>query len=204
MLSLMLRHRPEEFGVEVDKYGYADVEAVLTALQERTSSITLEEIEHLVHDAEKQRFEIEEGKIRARYGHSIPIEMDREPITPPELLYKDVPVGDLDVIRSKGLLPGDRYYVHLSHQSDRGSRPLRGGKPQVVIRILAKQAHAEGVSFFDCGPTILTLEVPAKFLEIPDLPPNKPPSRIDPSPSPPESRSTQVTFGRGRRTLPRR
>ena len=45
LLSLMLRHRPEEFGVEVDRYGFADLEAVVRALQERDANLRLHDVE---------------------------------------------------------------------------------------------------------------------------------------------------------------
>jgi putative RNA 2'-phosphotransferase len=216
MLSLMLRHRPEEFGVEVDRYGYADVEAVLAALQERTPAAALADIEHLVFHAEKQRFEIQEGRIRARYGHSIPIEMDRPPTEPPESLYQEVPPGDLDRIREEGLLPHDRRYVHLSRDPNR-ERDRRSGRRgvQVVVRVKAREAHDSGVRFYDCGPTVLTEGVPARFLEVPEAPPSPPPSLSSPDlrsvptarrpETAPEPRNAgPVTFGRTRKTTPRR
>lgn len=214
MLSLMLRHRPEEFGVEVDRHGYADLEAVLAALQDRTPSTTMEDIEHLVFDAEKQRFEIAGGRIRARYGHSIPIEMDRAPVAPPEFLYQEVPAGDLGAVKREGLVPYDRQYVHLSfeprRERDRGGR-RRG--PEVVVRVRAREAHAAGVVFYDCGPTMLTEKVPADFLDIPDLPPPAPPVQaFSRAPAPPPSSASDkaaeaprpVAFGRARKTTPRR
>ncbi len=72
LLSLMLRHRPDEFGLQVDRYGFADLDEVLRAFQDRNSTFTLEDIEKVVYDGEKQRFEIVENRIRARYGHSFP------------------------------------------------------------------------------------------------------------------------------------
>ncbi|MDE2954918.1 MAG: RNA 2'-phosphotransferase, partial [Gemmatimonadota bacterium] len=60
LLSLMLRHRPDEFGLQVDRYGFADLDEVLRAFQDRNSTFTLEDIEKVVYDGEKQRFEIVE------------------------------------------------------------------------------------------------------------------------------------------------
>ncbi|MSS70150.1 MAG: RNA 2'-phosphotransferase [Candidatus Latescibacteria bacterium] len=210
MLSLMLRHRPEEFGVEVDRYGYADLNAVLVALQDRSPSVTMEDVEHLVYEAEKQRFEIENGRIRARYGHSIPIEIDREPVEPPEFLYQEVFAEDLGMVKREGLVPRDRQYVHLSFDPHRETRQGRRGGPQVVVRVRAREAHAAGLAFYDCGPTILTAEVPPAFLDIPDLPPPQPRSSLPVSPDLPETSpdtnkpSAPVTFGRVRKTVRRR
>lgn len=212
MLSLMLRHRPEEFGVEVDRFGFADLEAVLAALQDRSPAITMADVEHLVYDAEKQRFEIVEGRIRARYGHSIPFEMDRPPVVPPEFLYQEVSAGELQRARREGLVPQDRQYVHLSYDAqrerDRGSR-RRG--PQAVVRVRALEAHAGGVAFYECGPTLLTRQVPVEFLDLPEAPPPEPSIRVsEDAPSrasgggAEEATRPPTSFGRGRRTIRRR
>ncbi len=216
MLSLMLRHRPEEFGVEVDRYGYADVEAVLAALQDRSPSTIMADIDHLVYDAEKQRFEIADGRIRARYGHSIPVEMDRSPVEPPEFLYQDVSAEELAQVRREGLIPYDRQYVHLSYDPQREGGGRRRG-PQVVVTVRAREAHAAGVVFYDCGPTMLTAQVPPAFLDLPDMPPPAPPvqafARPPQAPSRPSSEAEEAapdapklpaTFGRGRKTIRRR
>ena len=66
LLSLMLRHRPEEFDVQVDAYGFADFDAVISALKKQDADIEVEDVEALVYKATKKRFEIVDGRIRAR------------------------------------------------------------------------------------------------------------------------------------------
>ena len=84
MLSLMLRHRPQEFDVQVDAHGFADLEEVVRALQGRDERISASDVENVVNAPEKQRFEIVEGRIRARYGHSFEIDLGQDPFEPPE------------------------------------------------------------------------------------------------------------------------
>lgn len=168
LLSLMLRHRPDEFGVEVDEQGYADLDAVVEALQDRDGDITLDDVESVVYDGEKRRFEIEEGRIRARYGHSIPVDLGTDPVEPPEFLYKGVEPKAVNAVLREGLEPGDRQYVHLSFEAD-VARDLGSGrrrKPSVVIRVNALAAHKAGIPFYDCGPTILTPQVPADYVTV--------------------------------------
>ena len=69
LLSLMLRHRPQEFDVEVDSHGFAPLDDVVDALQSRDSDITLEAVEAVVNEGPKQRFEIVEGRLRSG-GHT--------------------------------------------------------------------------------------------------------------------------------------
>ncbi len=164
MLSLMLRHRPQEFDVEVDAHGFADLDVVVRALQGRDERIGMVDVERVVDAPEKQRFEIVEGKIRARYGHSFEIDLGQDPFEPPEALYKGAPSKDIDRIMADGLSPGDRQYVHLSFDADVAGR--LGRDTDTIIRVAALEAHESGVAFYDCGPTVLTREVPAAYLEV--------------------------------------
>ena len=147
LLSLMLRHRPEEFDIEVDRYGFADLEAVLAALQGRDPDLELRDIESVVYDAEKKRFEIAEGRIRARYGHSFPVDPATDPAEPPEYLYKGVDPRDVDLVLAEGLKPFDRQYVHLSFDADVAAQlGGRRGERGAVIRVDALRAHRCGVA----------------------------------------------------------
>ncbi len=167
LLSLMLRHRPDEFGLQVDRYGFADLDAVLSAFQDRNSTFTLEDIEKVVYDGEKQRFEIVENRIRARYGHSFSIDLGLDPSEPPDFLYKGVDSADAERLLSEGLAPDDRDYVHLSFDADVAARlSARPGRRGAVIRIAATRAHQSGVHFYDCGPTVLTKHIPGEFLDL--------------------------------------
>ncbi len=167
LLSLMLRHRPDEFGLQVDRYGFADLDAVLRAFQDRDSTFTLEDIEKVVYDGEKQRFEIVENRIRARYGHSFSIDLGLDPSEPPEFLYKGVDSADVERLLSEGLAPDDRDYIHLSFDADVAARlSARPGRRGAVIRIAAARAHQAGVHFYDCGPTVLTKHIPGEFLDL--------------------------------------
>jgi len=167
LLSLMLRHRPQEFGLEVDTYGFADLEAVLAALQKKDASLTVASIEAVVYDGEKQRFEIVDGKIRARYGHSFYIELGVDSTQPPEFLYKGVDPSAAQAVISEGLHSKDREYLHLSFDPDVAEQlSSRPGLLGAVIRIDAQRAFASGVPFYDCGPTILTQAVSSEFLAL--------------------------------------
>ena len=167
LLSLMLRHRPQEFGLEMEAYVFADIEAVLAALQKKDASLTVESIEAVVYDGEKQRFEIVDGKIRARYGHSFYIELGVDSSQPPEFLYKGVDPSAAQAVISEGLHSKDREYLHLSFDPDVAEQlSSRPGLLGAVIRIDAQRAFAAGVPFYDCGPTILTQVVSAEFLAL--------------------------------------
>ena len=172
LLSLMLRHRPQEFDLEVNEQGFADLESVVSALQKKDDSISTSDVEGIVDGTEKKRFEIVEGKIRARYGHSFRVDLGLDPAEPPEALYKGVHPRELEATLSSGLKPFDRQYVHLSYEADVAAELGRGGN--AVVKIDATAAHAGGVEFFDCGPTMLTELVPAEFLTLEREAPDRP------------------------------
>ena len=200
LLSLMLRHRPEEFGIEVDGYGYADFHAVLTALKKQDEDIEAGDVEALIYRAEKQRFEIVEGRIRARYGHSFAMELGTDPVEPPEHLYKGSGESEVKEILRSGMKPVDRQYVHLSFEADVAQR-LAGHRrgPGVVIRVEARRAAADGIQFFDCGPTILAREIPSEFLSMDE----RPTVAVDGGVTKQQSEGP-VTYGRKRRYRSRR
>lgn len=188
LLSLMLRHKPDEFGLEVDRYGFVELDAVVRAFQGRNSSFRLEDIEQVVYDGEKDRFEIVDDRIRARYGHSFSIDLGLEPSEPPEFLYKGVNAEEVECLLAEGLTPNDRDYVHLSFDAEVAAQlSARPGHRGVVLNIAAARAHDAGVAFYDCGPTILTKHVPSEFLALERTGQNEPPAR------------EEMTYGRRRR-----
>lgn len=190
LLSLMLRHKPDEFGLEVDSYGFVELDAVVRAFQSRNSRFGLEDIEKVVYDGEKDRFEIVDDRIRARYGHSFSIDLGLDPSEPPEFLYKGVNAEEVERLLAEGLTPNDRDYVHLSFDAEVAAQlSARPGHRGVVLNIAAARAHDAGVAFYDCGPTILTKHVPSEFLALEQSSTwqNEPPAR------------EEMTYGRRRR-----
>ena len=85
-LSLVLRHKPEEIGLQLDQAGWVSVVELLNACKARGVLLTREELEEVVRTNDKQRFTFSDdgAMIRANQGHSIAIELDYEPLTPPE------------------------------------------------------------------------------------------------------------------------
>jgi len=157
----MLRHKPDEFGLEIDTYGYAPLDQVLQALQERYKEVEEEDVTALANDPQQRRFELNDYGIRALYGHSFFVEMDGEPMDPPpERLYMGTTSEVARRFASEGISPGDRYYVHLSlDRETAASRSHEKGAP-LVVEVLADKAHAQEIHFFARGEVILTEEVP--------------------------------------------
>ena len=165
LLSLILRHRPDEFGLNMNDFGFIPLDEVLEAVQQRNSDVTSEDIEKLVRDSRQKRFEISDGEIRALYGHSFFVEMDGEPIQPPEHLYMGTTGAAARKMQKEGMRPVDRFYLHLSLTREVAeSRSRQVGGP-CVIQVKARQAWEEGeVEFFSRGEVVLSRDVPADYV----------------------------------------
>ena len=161
----MLRHRPDEFGLEIDAYGYAPLDQVVQGVQERYAEVAETEIVALVNDPDQYRFELNEFGIRALYGHSFFVDMDGEPMDPPpERLYMGTTRSAAQRFAREGISPGDRYYVHLSLTREAAESHSHQRDTPCVVEILAARAHEEGCRFFARGAVVLTEEIPSSCI----------------------------------------
>lgn len=166
-LSYILRHRPDEIGLELDRAGWVEVDTLLVRAAEHGQTLTPDELEEVVATNDKQRFELSEdhSMLRARQGHSVTVELGYEPVAPPEILYHGTPERNLPSIREQGLLKGKRHHVHLSESIETTMKvAMRYGRP-VLLTIQSARMHAEGLLFYRTGNGVwLTDCVPAKYL----------------------------------------
>jgi putative RNA 2'-phosphotransferase len=164
LLSLMLRHRPDEFGLEIDDVGFVPLGQVVQAVRDRYEEATEQDVLDLVHSPDQRRFELVDGRIRALYGHSFFVEMDGEPLTPPELLFIGTTAADARRYRRDGIVPNDRFYVHLSLSLEAAAERSRELDGPVVVEVRAREASEAGIVFHARGEVVLTRQVPAAFL----------------------------------------
>ena len=164
-LSLVLRHKPEKIGITLDRHGWAEVRDILTGL-----NLTMEDLVHIVETDEKQRYSFNEDRtrIRANQGHSIPVDLELEPVEPPERLYHGTVERFLGSIRREGLKKGQRQYVHLSGDPETAANVgRRRGKP-VVLRVDAGRMRRDGLLFYRSANGVwLTEAVPPEYLAFP-------------------------------------
>ena len=115
-LSLILRHKPEVIGITLDKQGWADVEELLTKLNQKAHQLSKADLEYIVANNNKKRytFNADKTKIRATQGHSIPIDLGYAPVEPPMLLYHGTATHFVESIKKTGLEKRSRQHVHLS------------------------------------------------------------------------------------------
>lgn len=166
-LSLVLRHRPVEAGVTLDREGWAPVAELLRAFERRGLGLTLEELREIVRANDKQRFTLSPDGllIRASQGHSVKVELGYEPLPPPPFLYHGTAERFLPSIKERGLLKGRRHHVHLSEQPETATEVgRRYGKP-AVLRVMSGEMHREGYAFFRSANGVwLTEHVPVPYI----------------------------------------
>lgn len=150
-ISYALRHAPWEYELEMDEEGWVPVGQLLDSLHraEKWQNVSEEDLCRVIEKSEKKRHEMKDGKIRAFYGHTIPMKILKEEKMPPDILYHGTARRFLESIREKGLLPQGRQYVHLSQDMETaeivGKR--RDAKPNILV-IEAKKAWDSGVKFY--------------------------------------------------------
>jgi putative RNA 2'-phosphotransferase len=122
----------------------------------------------VVDHGSKQRFAVEDGRIRARYGHTIAVDEAYVPATPPDTLFHGTAERNLDSIMNKGLLPMGRRVVHLSTDVETARLVgRRHGGRTVIFRVDAARAARDGVTFYRGNDdTWLADAVPASYPHI--------------------------------------
>ena len=166
-LSYILRHDPAKYDLELDEDGSVDLESVLGVLTNRFKNFKKEDLLRLIERDPKGRFEITSGRIRATYGHSIEVRPGSKSVTPPETLYHGTSGESMERILTEGLRPMDRQFVHLSvTKDDAYAVGLRHADKPVILMIMAKKAHSDGIEFFKGGNLFLVKEVPAVYIKV--------------------------------------
>ena len=169
-LAFMLRHQPEEFDLELDRFGWGDLEDVVYALQERTgSTVEEEDVAEAIESSDRPRYEIKDGKIRALYGHSIQIDPG-EPTEPPDELFIGVGSRDASRAEDRGLRSGRRAFLHLARTEEEARESGRRiARDYAVVTVFAGEAFDEGTDFYDRGALFLADEIPGEFLEVGEI-----------------------------------
>ncbi|MBX5450571.1 RNA 2'-phosphotransferase [Thermogemmatispora sp.] len=167
-----LRHQPALYGLELDEEGWVPVAALLAALRQRHPGwrkVRQEDLEIMMATADKQRYELRDGKIRALYGHSLPRRLPREEAIPPQILYHGTSPTALPAIRREGLRPMRRQYVHLSTDIATARQVGRRRTRQpVVLEVRAREASEHGVHFYRGNDQVwLADAIPPTFLCFP-------------------------------------
>ncbi|MBB5805103.1 putative RNA 2'-phosphotransferase [Saccharothrix ecbatanensis] len=159
-MSKVLRHAPEEVGLTLDAAGWVDLDDLVRAL-----GVTRARVLEVVEGNDKQRFAIEDDRIRASQGHTVAVSLDLPVAEPPAELYHGTIGRFLPDILRDGLRPMARHDVHLSATVETAVRVgSRRGKP-VVLVVDAAAMSADGHEFrVSANGVWLAAAVPPNYL----------------------------------------
>ncbi|WMS85911.1 RNA 2'-phosphotransferase [Pleionea litopenaei] len=168
-LSLVLRHQPQKIGLTLDESGWADVSELLTKMNDHGMALTLEELDIVVNDNDKQRFKYSDDrkKIRASQGHSLKVNLALASTQPPAILFHGTAKKNLDAIFRQGLLKRDRHHVHLTENTSTALKVgERYGDP-ILLKIDALAMYGDGFLFYCSDNHVwLTDTVPPQYIYI--------------------------------------
>jgi putative RNA 2'-phosphotransferase len=160
-----LRHFPDDLGLAMDPRGWVDLMALSDVIHKRHRWADRNMLVALVESDPKKRYEINNDIIRARYGHSVNVDLDHPENRLPYLYY-GANEEEADRILEIGLKSASQRYVHLSTTPEKAWQvgTFRTGNPK-VIRIDSAAAQKNGVRMMTVNEDIVISEpIPSIFL----------------------------------------
>jgi len=164
-LSRILRHKAEAEGFTLMKGGFLYIDDLLR--HESFAGVTLEQIQEIVQNNDKQRFTIEADeesnrlKIRANQGHSLKVDdLDLRPITNPA----DFPVvvhgtneKAYTLIQTQGLKRMSRNHVHFAPGEPGDDGVISGMRSSctVLVYLNLSTAMEDGLEFYQSANNVI-------------------------------------------------
>jgi len=166
-LSRVLRHKPQKIGLSLDNKGWANLDELITQSNKAGVQLNKKIVALVVEQNDKKRFTISDDgqRIRANQGHSIPVDLELEPINPPEFLFHGTALHFVDSIKDKGLISRKRNHVHLSPDEETATKVGRRHGEPCVLTIQAGKMFEAGFLFYQSVNGVwLIKEVPAEYI----------------------------------------
>lgn len=167
-LSKYLRHTPDAIGIKLAPGGWVAVDELLTASATNKFPLTRQELQVVVEFNDKQRFSFDStgNLIRANQGHSIKVDLQLEPVVPPDELYHGTGRKSVESILQTGLCKMSRHHVHLSKDiATAQTVGARHGKA-VVFAVNAAAMQLAGYIFYCSANGVWLVDhVPPQYLQ---------------------------------------
>lgn len=162
-LSKILRHDPGSAGLVLDKAGWCEVAKLLDALR-----LTQEELDFIVDNNNKKRFEYNptKTKIRASQGHSVDVDLEYQPAAPPYYLWHGTSQETVAVIRATGIKKMSRHAVHLSEDKETAMNVAKRKGTPIALRVRAQDMERTGFVFYRSTNGVWLVDnVPPQYIE---------------------------------------
>jgi putative RNA 2'-phosphotransferase len=150
----------------MDEEGFVDLDELVSKVTESFASVDKVFLRRLVEESERKRFEIVGNRIRALYGHSVPVYLRLEEDKLVEWLYHGTTAEAAKEILEHGLKPMKRLWVHLSPTKDIATQvgKRRTSNP-VILVVNCKEARKAGMSFYKASDQVYLCKfVPAEYI----------------------------------------
>ena len=168
VLAFALRHQPLQFGVGLDDEGFADLDELVVGIRFSHydwATLDQEQIEAAVRGTDPGRFELRDGQIRARYGHSARLGLPGKRGIPPEILFHGTSSSAIATVLMNGLQSMSRAFVHLTSKPDYAAQVMTSKGGGVVLCVRARRACEAGIEFFQANEHVwLVRKLAADFL----------------------------------------
>lgn len=167
-VSYALRHAPWEYELEMDEEGWVSVSQLIDALRNelKWSDVNVDNLIKMIESSDKKRHQIVGEKIRAFYGHSIPMKIHRDEQEPPQTLYHGTAREFEKAIFENGLLPKARQYIHLSQDVETAIQVgKRRDEQPIILLIDAENAYKQGIKFYHGNEKVWLADfIPAEYI----------------------------------------
>ena len=167
-IALVLRHKPEEANLTLNKEGYCNTNDLIKAIRNKFGKFSMEDLETIVAEDSKGRYSFNKYKtmIRANQGHSTnQVDITFKEVVPPDVLYHGTATRFVNSIYESGLKPMSRQYVHLSKDEDTAVKVGSRHGDLFMFKVNSKQMYEDGYKFYlSENGVYLTKEVPVKYL----------------------------------------
>jgi len=164
-MSYLLRHNPEN--LKMDRNGFVVLDELLQKLTERFQT-DKKFVFEIVEKSDRKRFQIVENRIRALYGHTIPVRVELEEDKTVKVLYHGTTPEAAAKILKTGLKPMKRRWVHLSPTIKIATEVgLRRAKNPVILEINAETARKEGLKFYKATDKVYVCDaIPLRYTKV--------------------------------------
>lgn len=169
-LSKHLRHQPERLGLRLEPGGWVVVDDLLAACARHGMATDRAELTELVRRDGKQRysFDEDERRIRANQGHTVEVDLQLEPLPPPERLYQGTAERSVEAIAASGLLRMARHHVHLSADVETARQMGVWHGRSVVLEIAAARMGRDSYPFYRSDNGVWLVDrVPPEYIAMP-------------------------------------
>lgn len=164
-MSYALRHDPASFGLVLARDGSVNLDDLVKGLGGR---YTNEDVLSVLTMPGKRRFTVENGRIRAYYGHTVKTLVERQEIEPPAILYHATSRKALPTIMKEGLKPMNRQHVHLASTKETALVAGHRRDPMSpLLQVDAALAYSNGIRFYRGNEDIVMSDpIPPEYLKI--------------------------------------